>query len=125
MSHFIIDLPIPPSVNEYASRLGNVARPVVTWRKECDGLLMSKGRLPNKLSGPVQAHVTWNRLYDGVRDIDNPLKPLLDYIAGTIVRGRIGGGLHLIDNDKMIKRLLVDFGDAPVGCRVLFERFRP
>lgn len=108
MSGFVLHLPMPPSVNRFTSRLGNKSPIVRKWIDRADAIVRSNGKLPKKVSGDFEAFITWDLDYFGHRDIDNSVKPLLDYLQR----------LELIDNDKKCWSLEVRWGDAPEGCAV-------
>jgi Holliday junction resolvase RusA-like endonuclease len=103
---FILELPMPPSVNTFTAKLGNSSNSVKAWRRHCDGLLMAMRTRPPKVSGPFTITVSWGIRYFGNRDIDNSLKPLLDYLERV----------ELIDNDRCCWRAFVGFAPAPLGC---------
>lgn len=107
---FVLDLPRPPSVNSIWKNLGNSSPTVQRWIRACDRFMMAKRPRPREIKGEFEIHITWSRLANF--DIDNPVKPLLDYLQR----------IELIDNDRNCRRLLVEFGHAPLGCIV---RARP
>lgn len=105
-----IDLgfPLAPSVNQFMSRLGNQSPVVRRWRKQADMAFMvqtMRGRRPAGIVGPYEIEITWA---DNKADISNRIKALEDYLED----------LHLIENDRLCRRMLVQFGEAPRGCRV-------
>jgi Holliday junction resolvase RusA-like endonuclease len=104
---FTLDLPIPPSVNKIPHRLGNASRQVQTWRKQANNLLLYYGPLPKPIVGEFHAIITWDNRYKHY-DVDNGVKPLLDYIQY----------LNLTKNDAKCRKLTVSFGDAKEGCRI-------
>jgi Holliday junction resolvase RusA-like endonuclease len=104
---FTLDLPMPPSVNRIPHRLGNASRQVQTWRRQADKVLLTQGRLPNPMEGEFHLVITWDNRYDHY-DIDNGIKPLMDYLQH----------LGLIRNDSDCRKLTVSFGNALEGCRV-------
>ena len=108
MSGFVLHLPMPPSVNRFTSRLGNKSPVVTKWIKSADALLLSQGRLPKKVKGQFEALIVWDEDYFGSRDIDNCVKPLLDYLQR----------IELIENDKLCRSLIVGWAVAPEGCKV-------
>lgn len=104
---FTLDLPMPPSVNRRHHRFGNSSREVVRWRKQANAILMAQGPLPAPLNGKFHATITWDKSYYRY-DIDNAVKPLLDYLQY----------LELITNDAKCRKLTVSFGVAKEGCRI-------
>lgn len=120
----ILDLPLPPSVNRIAARLGNESSVVKKWITAADRHIMATGqrigwppgnaldhRIKNspRPDSPFVLEVIWTEDQAGKWDIDNRLKPLLDYLQ------RIG----VTRNDKLCRKLIVVFGEAPSGTRVL------
>ena len=103
---FILELPMPPSVNTFTAKLGNSSNSVKAWRRHCDGLLMAMRTRPPKVSGAFAITVSWDLAYFGKHDVDNSLKPLLDYLHRV----------ELIDNDRYCWRAFVGFAPAPLGC---------
>ena len=108
MSGFTIELPMPPSVNKFVGRLGNSSSVVRQWIRSADASMMSKGKIPEKVQGYFNAAIVFDSGYFGKRDIDNSLKPLLDYLQSR----------ELIDNDRFCYFLEVTWGHAPEGCIV-------
>jgi Holliday junction resolvase RusA-like endonuclease len=104
---FVLNLPLPPSVNRFAARLGNSSPVVLRWIRQCDRYVMALRPRP-QFKGEFEAQVTWNIDYFGKGDIDNCLKPLLDYLQRVTI----------IENDRLCRRLVVDWGPLELGCRV-------
>lgn len=119
---FMIGLPRPPSVNTFGMTvkggmykpLGNRSRGVQYWAVECDRLIMAMRPKPHAVKGPFTIDITWRSTDFGVFDIDNPIKPLLDYLQR----------IELIENDKWCRRLSVSWGPAAMGCVVRVEPAR-
>ena len=95
----------------FTSRLGNKSPIVRKWIKSADATLMSSGRLPRRVRGVFSAFIVWDHDHFGHRDIDNCVKPLLDYLER----------LELIENDKMCKFLNVTWGGTREGCIIEIE----
>lgn len=113
MTDLLINLPLPPSINRViGTRLGNKHRDVQCWIKQADAHLLRdpaawRQTFARRLGGPFAVDIVWNRAQrDG--DIDNRIKPLLDYVQR----------LELIRNDEDCEDLRVRWGCAPDGCRV-------
>jgi Holliday junction resolvase RusA-like endonuclease len=104
----VLDLPAPLSVNR-TRKIDWAAKPkIAAWIKAADALVMSQGRLPPRISGQFQVTIT---LPEGSRiDGDNTTKGIVDYLRR----------LELIadDNPKHMRRMVVEFGEAPTGCRI-------
>ncbi len=104
----VLDLPAPLSVNR-TRRIDWAAKPKIgRWIKAADALVMSQGRLPKRMHGRFQVTVT---LPEGSGlDLDNTPKQVIDYLRR----------LDLIENDSPahMRRVVIEFGEAPEGCRV-------
>jgi hypothetical protein len=113
-SALIIDLPLPPSVNSLVARLGNSSSVVKTWIRVCDRMLLPETRRlrEGRITGLFECHIWW--AHDAPGDIDNRVKPLLDYLQR----------IEVIADDRDCQRLVVDYGDVP-DCRVLLIPWRP
>lgn len=113
----IIDLPVPPSVNRIwrANKGGpnKVSRSdeYKRWIKAADALSIETGQLRgiHPIIGKFEAHIVIKRC---VGDLDNRAKGVLDYLQSRAV----------IANDKYCERLVMEWGDAPTGCRVTVRR---
>lgn len=104
----ILDLPAPISVNR-TRRIDWAAKPRIgRWIKAADALVMSQGRLPPRISGRFSVTLTMPE--DSALDLDNSPKQTIDYLRR----------LELIDNDdpRHMREVLLNFGEAPEGCRV-------
>lgn len=103
-----LDLPAPLSVNR-TRRINWDAKPhIKAWIRAADNLVRSQGRLPERISGQFQVTLTFP---EGSRiDLDNSPKQVIDYLRR----------LDLIANDspKHMRRVVLEFGDAPEGCHV-------
>lgn len=106
----ILDLPPPPSVNRTRKLdprgLGQTAR----WRKCANNMVMAQGRR-KQIKGRFEIHVT---LAEHIKtDADNILKCLIDYLRH----------IEIITDDspKYMRRIVVEFGHAPEGCRVAVQ----
>ncbi len=105
----VLDLPVPPSVNRTRRvdwrSAGNSAR----WMAEADALVLSQGKLPPAVIGPWEMSITMSDELWRI-DPDNGLKCLIDYCRR----------LDLIENDspRFARRIVLEFGEAPEGCRI-------
>lgn len=103
-----LDLPSPPSVNDTRRSHGPGVRLLDRWHAQADMAVMAAGRLPKAIPGAFEATITFpetSRL-----DLDNGIKAVIDYARR----------IELITNDnkKYLRRLVVEFGDVPSGCRL-------
>jgi Holliday junction resolvase RusA-like endonuclease len=88
--------------------------------RQADNIILSQGRLPDKVTGWFVASIVFDSSYRNVRDIDNMIKPLMDYIQGVKVGGVIRG-LQLLDNDRKCDGLHASWGKTKWGCKVTIE----
>lgn len=109
----ILDLPAPPSVNLTRRIDWSAVRHVKAWQNVANAyVLAAKGRKlsPLRLSKipRFELHVVMSER--SKIDLDNGLKALIDYLRK----------IELIEDDspKHMRRLVVEFGRAPMGCRV-------
>lgn len=109
----IIDLPMPPSVNRIwrANKAGkkrvSISPEYDAWKKQADLLAMSSGQFRGiqPIRGKFEARIILKRVRG---DLDNRAKGVLDWLQSRA----------LIVDDKDCERLVLEWGDAPAGCRV-------
>jgi Holliday junction resolvase RusA-like endonuclease len=104
----VLDLPMPLSVNRTRKIDWAFKASIDSWTRNADALVLSKGKLPNRISGPFQVTVTYP---EGCRiDYDNGTKMPIDYLRR----------LELVDDDnpEFMHRVILERGEAPEGCRV-------
>jgi Holliday junction resolvase RusA-like endonuclease len=114
----VLDIPVPPSVN----RTRRIDRASISiqeaWEHQCDMWLMASGqyRSAEKLRCPFDLEVILNETMCR-RDPDNVLKAPIDYLRRV----------ELIPNDNptYFRRLVVEWGDAPRGCRLILKAHQP
>lgn len=103
-----LNLPPPPSVNKTRRNHGKGQARLKKWHQSADMLVLSQGRLPKPIPGQFEATII---LAETCRlDLDNGVKHVIDYARR----------LNLItdDNKNYLRRLTVEWGDAPEGCRL-------
>ena len=110
----ILDLPAPPSVNRTRRIDFSSLRAVNAWKNVADAyVLAAKGRAVRPLRlvkiSRFELHIVMSEHHSKI-DLDNGLKALIDYLRK----------IELIEDDspKHMRRLVVEFGLAPMGCRV-------
>lgn len=110
----VLDLPPPPSVNRTRRVDWSAIRGVKAWQNVANAyVLAAKGRAisPLKLAkiSRFELLVVLSEHHSKI-DLDNGLKALIDYLRR----------IELIEDDspKHMRRLVVEFGLAPMGCRV-------
>jgi Holliday junction resolvase RusA-like endonuclease len=107
----VLDIPPPISVNKTRRIDYRSMGPKADWVVAADTCVMLKGRLPTAIKGPWELTVTMG---EGWRiDPDNGLKEIIDYCRR----------LNLIENDspKFARRIVMEWGEAPEGCRVTIK----
>ena len=107
----IIDLPMPPSVNQiWSSGRGRIFRSkrYKTWLRECDVLALMHAWRKQKVSGRYCVLITLNNKKRR-GDCDNRIKAVLDWLRRA----------ELTDDDRHCDEVIARWGDAPAGCRVL------
>jgi hypothetical protein len=107
----VLDLPAPLSVNR-TRRINRASLPAIReWRSKADALfLMQKRKIAahGLITGPFEATIT---ICSSCRlDLDNGVKQLIDTAREY--------GLVPDDGPKYLKRLIVEFGEAPEGARL-------
>jgi Holliday junction resolvase RusA-like endonuclease len=117
----VLDLPQPPSVNRFMKKLGNKSPAVKAWTAEADYQLYAaraaRRGTPSEIvpmKGLFEAQFIFQRSSRG-GDIDNRVKPLLDWLQ------RVG----LIENDSMCECLICGRGRTPLGVRVRLREWLP
>jgi hypothetical protein len=107
-----LDLPPPLSVNktrkiDWASR-----RKVQKWIANADTHILAHGgmrKLGPKMPGRFEVKITLDDNLVGI-DADNAPKLLIDYCKRV--------GMIVDDSPKYMRRLVVEWGDVPTGCRI-------
>jgi Holliday junction resolvase RusA-like endonuclease len=106
----VLDLPVPPSVNKTRKLRPAGVVILAKWKDAADKFVLAqRARQPRKISGGFELIVTFSEQHTGM-DLDNGLKALIDYLRR----------IDAIQDDaqKYLRRLTVEWGDAPEGCRV-------
>lgn len=113
----VLDLPCPPSVNRTRRVDWKGKRQITAFANVADAyVLAAKVRSVSPLKlvkvPRFELIITLSEQHTKI-DLDNGLKALIDYLR------RIG----LIEDDspKHMRRLTVEFGRAPFGCRVTIK----
>lgn len=121
MSAFVLDLPMPPSVNAiWRARRGQgggkpqfyLDAKYKAWKLQCDGIYMAT-RPKVRLATPVKVdlHFDWHAVRKH-SDLDNRQKAVLDWLQ------RVG----ILENDNQVRSLTANWGEnMPNGCRVTVE----
>ncbi len=110
----ILDLPVPPSVNRTRKINWAHKRKVEAWINVCDAYLLTA---KTRKDGPVrltriprfELTITLSEDHTGI-DLDAGLKALIDYLRRRDVVED--------DSKKHMRKVTVEWGHAPFGCRV-------
>jgi Holliday junction resolvase RusA-like endonuclease len=115
----IIDLhlPMPPSTNRIWQRTKagpkkfSKSDDYKAWIEHADDVVRSMGGLRGvrPLPGRFEARVILQRKPGS--DLDNRLKGLLDWAQART----------LIVNDNLCERIVAEWGEAPLGCRLILK----
>lgn len=110
----VLDLPCPPSVNRTRRVNWAAKRETDAWRNVANAyVLAAKGRAVNPLRMSkvkrFELVITLSEHHTKI-DLDNGLKALIDYLRY----------IEIIEDDsyKHMRKLTVQWGLAPHGCRV-------
>lgn len=109
----VLDLPVPPSVNRTRKLDFSSLRVSNAWKNVANEyVLVAKARKVNplKLMKVPRFELLIVFAESSRLDLDNGLKTLIDYLRK----------IELIEDDspKHLRRMVVEFGIAPMGCRV-------
>jgi Holliday junction resolvase RusA-like endonuclease len=110
----VLDLPAPPSVNRTRRIDWSSVKVINTWKNVANAyVLAAKGRKISPLRlvkvPKFELHILLSEHHTKI-DLDNGLKVLIDYLRK----------IELIEDDspRHLRRLVVEWGAAPFGCRV-------
>lgn len=110
----VLDVPVPPSVNRTRKLDMTTLRVVNEWKQQADMLLMASGqfRAARKLPGRFEIKIVLCEQKCRC-DADNPVKAAIDYLRR----------IELISDDspRFMRRLTVEWGEAPAGCRIILR----
>ena len=110
----VLDLPVPLSVNRLRRIDWSNHKKAQNWRKVANGFLMlAKTRPDNPVRfNRIKRFELTVMLDDGLAliDLDNSLKMLIDYLVSVNIVAN--------DSPKEMRRLVVEWGAAPAGCKV-------
>jgi Holliday junction resolvase RusA-like endonuclease len=105
-----LDLPTPPSVNRTRKIDWKGEAKRRAWVAQCDKHLTVQRIKPHNVAIAGRYQATISLPEDCPIDPDNGIKALLDYVRRVeLVRD---------DSRKYLRRLVVEFGEAPEGVRV-------
>jgi len=112
----VLDIPVPPSVNITRRSHGLGVRRIEEWHRAADAALMTSGQYRGaKARRPRHTFELQIILDEQIcrLDLDNPMKCAIDYLRR----------IELIVNDspKHLRRLTIEWGVAPQGCRLILR----
>jgi hypothetical protein len=104
----VLDLPRPLSVNR-TRRVDYRSMPAQReWKRQADALFLMQKRHLMPINAPFEVMLL---ISEGRMDLDNGVKQLLDAARGY--------GLVPDDSPKYLRRLVIEFGEAPEGARLV------
>lgn len=119
-----LDLPAPPSVNRLWMRAKSGKRHVFStpayrdWKRQADltvgALAQLRGVKP--ILGCFEAIIILSEKHTGI-DADNAAKALIDYARRC--------NLITDDGPKYMRRVVIEWGDAPHGCKLIIRPREP
>lgn len=112
----VLDVPVPPSVNRTRKIDFRAAALVEKWKADADAMLMLSGQYRAAKRVPIGDRVELTIILDEQKcdlDPDNSVKAAIDYLRR----------IELIRNDdkRFMRRLVVEWGYAPEGCRLVLR----
>lgn len=107
----VLDLPAPPSVNRTRKIDWAHAAKHKEWVRCADQTLLAARALKGrpKIPGPYELLIILSEDHTRI-DADNGLKAIIDYLRRIEV--------VVDDKQSLLRKLTVEWGDAPAGCRV-------
>lgn len=111
----VLDLPAPPSVNRTRRVDWRGMGRFKGWTRNADALVLaSRGRMvnPQRWAPPLmrfEVRIVMSEHHTKI-DLDNGVKWLIDYLRRIEV--------IVDDGPKHMRRLVVEWGLAPEGCRI-------
>ena len=112
----VLDIPVPPSVNKTRRVNWAARKDVEAWQIHADKTLMANGQYRKAKKHPIadrfELTVILNEKTCG-QDADNPLKGIIDYLRRIkLIRD---------DSKKYLRKITVEWGTAPTGCRLILK----
>lgn len=114
----IIDMPPPPSVNETRKMYGPGSRLLAQWRHQAGMRVLLDGGMkrPTKMPGQFEATVILCERQCRC-DLDNAVKAVIDY--AKILE------LIIDDGPRYMRRVTIEWGEAPQGARLILRSVTP
>lgn len=113
----VLYLPPPPSVNRTRKVHWRGHRKLERWIEQADMAIMARGGLRGipKMPGRFEVTLVIDENLNGL-DLDNAAKAVIDYAR------RIE--LVIDDSPKFMRRVTIEWGHAPHGCRLTLRELR-
>lgn len=107
----VLYLPAPPSVNKTRKVHWLGHQRLKKWQGRADMSIMANGGMRHipRLPGRFEAIITLDENLSKL-DLDNAAKALIDYARRL--------GVIIDDNKKYMRRVTIEWGHAPHGCRL-------
>jgi Holliday junction resolvase RusA-like endonuclease len=104
-----LDLPVPPSVNRTRAVNWSALMQSKNWAREADAMVMAQKRGVFPTYHRFELLITISEQHTRI-DLDNGLKIMIDYLRR----------IEVICDDAQanLRRLVVQWGEAPLGVRV-------
>lgn len=113
----VIDIPVPPSVNKMR-RWNKAAQPIIdAWVKHAHGVVTASRTYKRELAidGPYELRIVLNEAMCR-SDPDNVVKAGIDYLRRIeLIRD---------DSPRYARRITIEWGEAPEGCRLILNHAR-
>jgi hypothetical protein len=103
------DCDLPPSLNRFMGHLGNKSPIVQQWIVQANKHYLMQKRGLRPVLGQYEMEITFR---ENKGDLSNRVKVVEDFVQN----------IGLVENDRLCRRLLVQFGDPPHGCRVRIRK---
>ena len=104
----MLDLPLPPSINRTRRVDWRNHRVIREWTAHADALVLSGPKVTGRMIPRFELFVVVSEKCRN--DLDNSLKTLIDYLRRIEV--------IIDDGPKHMRRITIEWGSAPEGCRV-------
>ena len=107
----VLDIPVPPSVNRTRKVNWPGHRDYVKWKRHAGFHLVANGQRRKAARGlsRYELTITLDRAKCGL-DPDNPIKAAIDLLRGL--------GVIIDDSPQYAERIVIQWGEAPDGCRL-------
>lgn len=113
----VLSLPPPISVNKLRRFDPQQEKLYKAWVSECHGLVYQAGGLKRfrRITGKFEARLIIDEHLNRL-DLDNAAKVVIDYARRL--------GLIVNDDKKHMRRVVIEWGHAPRGCRLILREIK-